>query len=136
MATLNGKQQIKPKKKEQNNVINLSSEWQKRLMLKENGAVENTIKNYYLILKNDPLYANKIRENQLSQRIEYDGLESNIKSVEQVNMDAIQMSIEERYHIYKQDKFFSALRQVARENAFHPVKNYLEHLVWDRSKKT
>lgn len=108
----------------------ISKEWEKKLMFNANGMVSNTIDNYCIILENHEEFAGKIRLNELSGNEEFDK-----KPLEQVVYDNIQRVIEKEYGIYSEKKVSSAIRSVAFDKKYHPVKEYLESLNWDGVKR-
>ena len=115
--------------------IDIDEQWEKRLTYYETtGKIINSIDNFYVILKNHRAFKDKIQKNLLSQGIEI--LKNNkLCPLQTVDSDKIQQFIEREYGIHNDKKFMSALRVVAEEKAYHPIKNYLESLTWDGVKR-
>lgn len=94
-----------------------------------------TINNALIILKNDPLFADNIRENTFRNRIELLGeMPWSRKSIDITDKDDIHIIYHfEKNYAYRSDK---ALKQamviVAAESEYHPVREYLDSLVWDK----
>jgi len=105
-------------------------DWEKELLLNSQGNVANIIDNYCIILKNHEDFVGKIKLNELSNSEEFDG-----KIMQQINYDYIQRIIEKEYGIYNEKKVASAIRSVAAENKYHPIKEYLNSLKWDGIKR-
>lgn len=108
----------------------VSKEWEKELVFNSQGNVANTIDNYCIILKNHEEFVGKIKLNELSNSEEFEG-----KTISQLDYDNIQRIIEKEYGIYNEKKLASAIRSVAAENKYHPIKKYLETLKWDGIKR-
>ena len=108
----------------------ISKEWEKELTFNSTGNIANTIDNYCIILKCHEHFKGKIKLNQLSNTEEFYG-----KSIQQIDYDNIQRIIEKEYSIYNEKKLASAIRSVAAENPYHPIREYLESLKWDGIKR-
>ena len=125
---MNSNIQVKHKEKVVKFPIN--KEWEKELVFNSQGNVANTIDNYCIILKNFDDFKGNIRLNELSNSEEYNG-----KSIQQIDYDNIQRIVEKEYGIYSEKKLASAVRSVAAENKYHPIREYLETLKWDGVKR-
>lgn len=108
----------------------IKREWEKELVLNSNGSIGNTIDNYCVILSNHEEFKGKIRLNELSNQEEF-----NSKTIQQIDYDNIQRIIEKEYSIYNEKKLASAIRSVANEHKYHPIKDYLNSLKWDGIKR-
>jgi predicted P-loop ATPase len=108
----------------------IKREWEKELTLNSIGGVANTIDNYCIILKCHEHFKDNIKLNQLSNTEEFKG-----KSIQQIDYDNIQRIVEKEYGIYNEKKLASAIRSVAAENPYHPIRKYLESLKWDGIKR-
>ena len=107
------------------NVISLDKYWDKKLSRTENGNIAKTIDNFCTILENE--YNGKILYNELANMVETEKK----KPFETVDYDKIQREIEKKFGIYDIKKLNSAIRIVAENHNYHPVKEYLENLKWD-----
>lgn len=108
----------------------INKDWEKELSLNNLGNISNTIENYCIILRNHEKFAGKIKLNELSNTEEFNG-----KSVQQIDYDNIQRIVEKEYGIYSEKKLASAIRSIASENKYHPIREYLESLKWDGIKR-
>ena len=104
----------------------VSKEWENQLIFTSSGVVANTIDNYCIILNNHEEFKGKLKFNELSNMEEING-----KDIQQIDYDNIQRFIEKEYGIYSEKKLASAIRSIANENKYHPIKTYLDNLKWD-----
>ena len=98
-----------------------------------NGEIQRTIQNCITILQNDHVLADAIRLNLLSERIDIVkpvGWPRSGKTLNDTDMKYILRRME-KYGISSEKKIESAIRIVANENRYHPIRNFLESLVWD-----
>lgn len=117
------------------NVIQLGEKWAYRLDKNTSGNIAKTINNFYIILENDERFKDKILYNEMSNQIEVFGKDGNKRSIQDVDTDRMQKIIEKDYKIYDSKKFESALRDIADNNSYNPIKEYLESLKWDGVKR-
>lgn len=108
----------------------IRKDWEKKLALNGQGGIANIIDNYCIILKNYEAFVGKIKLNELSNTEEFNG-----KTISQLDYDNVQRIIEKEYGIYNEKKIASAIRTVAAENKYHPIREYLETLKWDGIKR-
>ena len=104
------------------------------LSLSEKGWPYNTIDNAVIILKNDPLFAGNIRDNLFRERIELSGkMPWSRAYVDVTDKDDIHIRhYIEKYYRFRNDKAVrDAMQIVATENEYHPVREYLDSLIWD-----
>ena len=111
-------------------------DWTKKLRLTEKGAIASTIENVVVILNGDPALAGKVALDQMANNfVALDRLPwRDVKYGSQwVDSDdaALRYYLEKKYGLSGKDKIFDAVNVVALQNAFHPVKNYLESCTWD-----
>ena len=98
-----------------------------------NGEVQRTIQNCITILQNDHVLADAIRMNLLSERIDIVkpvGWPRSGKTLNDTDMKYILRRME-KYGIFSEKKIESAIRIVANENRYHPIRDYLNGLKWD-----
>ena len=98
-----------------------------------NGEIQRTIQNCITILQNDHVLADAIRLNLLSERIDIVkpvGWPRSGKTLNDTDMKYILRRME-KYGISSEKKIESAIRIVANENRYHPIRDYLNGLVWD-----
>ena len=110
--------------------------WQERLKLTEKGGLAQSIENIVLILRHDPKLAGGIALDEMrlavavKKRLPW--RKPNDRSPWADSDDAaLRYYLERVYGIASKDKIFDAVNIVATENAFHPVKEYLEGCAWD-----
>ena len=90
-----------------------------------NGEIQRTIRNCELILQNDHVLANAIRLNLLSERIDIVkpvGWPRSGKALNDTDMKYILRRME-KYGISSEKKIESAIRIVANENRYHPIRD-------------
>ena len=98
-----------------------------------NGEIQRTIQNCITILQNDHVLADAIRLNLLSERIDIVkpvGWPRSGKTLNDTDMKYILRRME-KYGISSEKKIESAIRIVANENRYHPIRDYLNGLKWD-----
>ena len=98
-----------------------------------NGEIQRTIQNCITILQNDHVLADAIRLNLLSERIDIVkpvGWPRSGKPLNDTDMKYILRRME-KYGISSEKKIESAIRIVANENRYHPIRDYLNGLKWD-----
>ena len=102
-----------------------------------NGEIQRTIQNCITILQNDHVLADAIRLNLLSERIDIVkpvGWPRSGKTLSDTDMKYILRRME-KYGISSEKKIESAIRIVANENRYHPIRDYLNGLKWDGTKR-
>jgi len=101
-------------------------EWQDKLHRTAKGAIKNTFANVCCILRGAGEYAS-LRFNEMTVSPELDGV-----AVSDARLGRIREDIENRYGFSPaNDGLCQALITVASERSYHPVRQYLEALVWD-----
>lgn len=99
--------------------------WKGKLASSKQGY-KKSITNLMLFLKNVPELGNTIRWNELAQRPEWNGL-----PIEDHHFIDMRLILERSDFDPPKDDLFSAVLRHARENAYHPVRDYLRSLKWD-----
>ena len=102
-----------------------------------NGEIQRTIQNCITILQNDPVLADAIRLNLLSERIDIVkpvGWPRSGKTLNDTDMKYILRRME-KYGVSSEKKIESAIRIVANENRYHPIRDYLNGLQWDGTER-
>ena len=102
-----------------------------------NGEIQRTIQNCITILQNDHVLADAIRLNLLSERIDIVkpvGWPRSGKTLNNTDMKYILRRME-KYGISSEKKIESAIRIVANENRYHPIRDYLNSLKWDGTER-
>jgi hypothetical protein len=100
--------------------------WQDKLHRTAKGAIKNTFANVCCLLRSAGEYAS-LRFNEMTVTPELDGV-----AVSDARLGRIREDIENRYGFSPaNDGLCQALITVASERSYHPVRQYLEALVWD-----
>ena len=122
---------------ESENTRSTISNIRKMLSQAEKGGVQNTIQNCVTVLQNDPILADSIRLNLLSERIDIvkpmDWQRSGPTLTDTDMMYILRRM--EKYGISSEKKIESAIRIVANENRYHPIRDYLNSLKWDGTER-
>ena len=103
----------------------------------EKGGVQNTIQNCVTVLQNDPVLADSIRLNLLSERIDIVkpmGWQRSGPTLTDTDMMYILRRME-KYGLYSEKRVSAAIRIVANENHYHPIRDYLNDLKWDGTER-
>ncbi len=114
----------------------VSTEWLKKLEYTESGKLRSTISNFSLIIENEPLLKGKIAYNEFSNRAVVIGQlpwrkKDNIGDWNDTDDSGLREFIEKYYGISSTAKCADALALSFEKHSFHPIKDYLETLMWD-----
>jgi len=109
--------------------------WVKELTYTK-GKLDCTIKNFRIVIENEPLLKGKIAYNEFSNRAVVLGKlpwrkEGNKADWEGSDDDGLQEFLETYYEGAPQTKYYSAIALAFKNKAFHPVRDYLKSLKWD-----
>ena len=112
------------------------TEWRDKLKFTEKGAIAQTIENAVIILTNDPKLAGRVALNEMEHNIvTLSSLPWRVvKGASQwTDSDdaALRFYLERVYGLTGKDRIFDAVNVVAQQNAFHPVRDYLDGCTWD-----
>ncbi len=109
-----------------NDVIDLQA-WRGRLQSSKQGYKKN-ITNLMMFLKNVRELGNTIRWNELAQRAEWNG-----HPIQDSDLIDIRLILEaNNFEPATADVLISVIRH-AKENSFHPIRDYLRSLKWDQT---
>ena len=104
------------------------------LEVNERGVVRKTRRNCMTVLECDPVLKGKLKKNLLTGRVDVVGetpWRNDTNTLEDDDLHQIYLILEE-YEIVGADKLVdSAVRLVAADNEYHPIRDRLEALVWD-----
>ena len=116
-------------------VVPDEEDWTKKLKVTEKGAISQTIENVVTILTHDPKLRGRVALNEMEHNIVVlSRLPWGVKGPRQwtdTDDAALRFYLERVYGISGKDKIFDAVNVVAQQNAFHPVRDYLDGLTWD-----
>ena len=112
------------------------TDWTKKLKLTEKGAIAQTIENVVVILTHDPKLAGRLALNELvHQIVTLSSLPWRTAKGPSPWSDAddaaLRYYLERTYGLTGKDRIFDAVNVVAGQNAFHPVREYLDGCAWD-----
>jgi predicted P-loop ATPase len=117
-----------------------ADDWAKNLEYKTDGTLKATIDNIRLIMENDPNLSKTIGYNQFASRIEllrdlpWRSMEENTYWLDSDDA-ALRHYLEKYYGISHTGKTMDALSVIVEQNKFNPVKEYLNGLTWDGTKR-
>lgn len=114
-----------------------------KLEVDKKGRYKNTIDNIVIILEEDEIFKNKIGLNEFTHQISIkkDLPWNKVKNKKYGDMwtDAddsnLRHYLEKVYNIKSQQAVFDAITVVARKYSFHPIKDYLNSLTWDKKER-
>ena len=112
------------------------TDWRNKLKFTEKGAIAQTIENAVIILTNDPKLAGRLALNEMEHNIvTLSSLpwRTVVGSSQWTDSDdaALRFYLERVYGLAGKDRIFDAVNVVAQQNAFHPVRDYLDGCAWD-----
>ena len=116
------------------------TKWVEKLTVNhKTGEVDPTIANAELILRNDPKLRGAIAYDRFSnkqvarKRLPWRKAEPDTGGAEWEDADDANLLLymEKYWHLSAENKIRLAVQVVAEDNAFHPVKEYLDGLTWD-----
>jgi predicted P-loop ATPase len=113
-----------------------SREWLSELTTNKQGKYEETIDNMLIILRNDPNLKGIGAHNLFSDRNEVKRELPWIRSGDywsDIDDAGLRHYMERVYELQGRQKLTDALSLVFEENAYHPVKDYLSKLKWDKT---
>ena len=100
----------------------------------EKGQPVNTIENFRTVFCRDPRLAGAIRLNLLTDRVDIVGdlgWHRSTAALTDTDINYLLLYFEQNYGLTSEKKLRSALSIVANENAYHPIRDVLNGLVWD-----
>jgi putative DNA primase/helicase len=118
------------------NSTDQKDEWKTKLAYNEKGGIIQSIHNALLIMRHDPVLKGTIAIDEFTRKI---NLKHPVpwKKIEapepwtDTDDAALRHYLEIAYNIKKRDCINDALQIITKENAYHPIKEYLDGLVWD-----
>ena len=111
-----------------------ADEVRERLTTTQKGQVANTIANCVTVFQSDPLLRGAIRSNLLTEQTDIVrdlGWRRDSTALTDTDMKYLLLYFEKHYEITSEKKISAALRIVANENCYHPVRDCLNSLAWD-----
>lgn len=113
-----------------------TEEWKSKLKITEKGALAATIENVVTVLRYDPKLKGALALNEMEHNIVVTRSlpwRKVTKESQWVDADdsALRFYLERKYGLSSKDRIFDAVNIVSSENAFHPVREYLNSCTWD-----
>ncbi len=108
--------------------------WKQRLDISQAGKLKSTLNNITLILENDSRFVGRLRKDLFHDRIDAEKLpwERSVKPWDDTDSRNLRLWMERAVDGKVSDNdVIAAVDMTADKKAYHPVKNYLERLVWD-----
>lgn len=110
--------------------------WATQLEVDKSGSVLATTTNIVLILRNDDNLKGKIAYDEFNTRMCIKGAtpwssEDTVAYWRDKDDAGLRNYLEKEHGIYNRAKTDDAVNEIALENAFHPVREYLDQLEWD-----
>ena len=102
----------------------------------DKGRTKQTIRNCVTVLQNDPVLEKAIKRNELSGRMDIVKevpweRRNNSPTVTDTDENNLKMYLEENYELTSERVIKAGIDIVSNENKYHPIRDYLESLVWD-----
>ena len=104
------------------------------LVRNNKGNICQSIDNCMTVFQRDPLLKGAIRKNELSGKIDIVGdlgWERTSSSLTDTNVYQLHWYLEKQYGLKNERNINKAMNIAASENRYHPIREYLEQLVWD-----
>ena len=104
----------------------------------EKGGVRQSIRNCLTVFQRDPLLSGAIAYNILTNRkdiIKPIGFHRESTALNDTDMKYLLLYLEETYGLTNEKKIDNAIGIVANENKYHPIRDYLNTLVWDGTER-
>lgn len=98
------------------------------------GNICQSIDNCMTVFQRDPLLKGAIRKNELSGKIDIVGnlgWERTSSSLTDTDVYQLHWYLEKEYGLKNERNINKAMNIAASENRYHPIREYLEQLVWD-----
>ena len=102
----------------------------------EKGGVRNSIHNCLTVFQYDPILSGAVAKNLLTERIDLlkpigRKRRTGSKTMTDTDMKYIRLYLEDTYGLTSEKKIADAADLAADANSYHPIRDYLNGLVWD-----
>lgn len=107
---------------------------QAKLTRTAGGEVRNTLQNFVTALTHDPILAGNIRRNLFKERMSMTcpvWWTRKSDMIDDMDVAFLRLYLEEHYGLRSEKLIYPALNIVSTAQAFHPVRDRLNRLVWD-----
>ena len=111
--------------------------WIEDLVIDKRGVPKPTIKNACILINNDPRLKDAFAYNEFSRRISltrslpWRGVSQTINSIRDADDSGLRRYLEDKYSYIGKASIADAVTCIAVDNSYHPVREYLNDLVWD-----
>lgn len=112
-------------------------DWQAELSVDRKGSLHQTIDNALLILTHDPGLKGRLAFNDFAKHevalgdLPWKAVEGGERYLTDSDDAAIRHHLEKHYGLASAGKITDGMKMIMLKNTFHPVRQYLEGLVWD-----
>lgn len=135
--------EVEKKSKGENLKEESEDSWMTKLSINKYGKCMSTIDNTVLILENDTNLKDKIALNEFSNRImvkenlPWRKIENHLEGDEWSDCDdaSLRHYLENIYGISSIPKTMDSFLIVANKNQYHPIRDYIKSLTWDKNKR-
>lgn len=116
--------------------LTADDEWVQKLAVDKKGVYLPTVENFRLIMLNDPELKGKIRYSDFDYKIHLVGslpwsrLDID-RTKEDVDEAGLRWYLEKKWNLVSKGGIADAVELAARDNRYHPVREYLNSLEWD-----
>lgn len=96
-----------------------------------------TVRNFEIIMENDPRFAGKIKFDEFSQQaylmgdVPWSSPKSNYRAWSSYDDSALFSILQSDYGMNSRNDYFDAIKNVSMRHKFHPVRDLLDSFVWD-----
>ena len=117
-------------------VLTEEKDWREKLAITEKGVLAQTIDNVVIILNNDPKLSGRLALNEMEHQIVTQhslpwDRSTTLRQWNDADDAALRYYLERTYGLSGKDRIFDAVNVVAKQHAFHPVREYLDRCEWD-----
>ena len=104
----------------------------------EKGGVRNSIQNCLTVFQHDPVLSGALAKNLLTERIDLlrpigRKHQPGSRALTDTDMKYIRLYLEKTYGLTSEKKIADAADLAADANRYHPIRDYLNGLLWDRT---
>ena len=106
----------------------------------EKGGVRNSIQNCLTVFQHDPVLSGALAKNLLTERIDLlrpigRKHRPGSRTLTDTDMKYIRLYLEKTYGLTSEKKIADAADLAADANRYHPIRDYLNGLTWDRTER-
>ena len=118
----------------------INTDWIKDLKTTDAGKLKSTISNFLVVIENEPMLKGRIAYNEFSNRAVVTGKlpwrsKDNNQDWNDIDDSGLREFIEKYYTLSSTAKCADALALSFEKHSYHPIKDYLNSLTWDKVKR-